>query len=126
MTLRKWNIIRLLGLLLASVLLLYPRLFFLNEQGTVLLQKAPLLDHLDLMCQWDCYYYIDQANLFPPYIGAFFPLYSLVFKGFSLLLRSWSPVQVTILLSNVFSVIANLIVLNLGEVLWPRTENERT
>lgn len=116
-------------LLLISLALHYPRLFFLADESFRATGKESFLENYPNLCKWDCGFYHYLANgtdfITNKHIAAFFPLFPLTLKFAHLLFPNLPLDSLSIILSNLFSVISIALVIVLGSYLWPNTEQKQ-
>jgi hypothetical protein len=106
---------------LASVAFRYPVWLFITNAGY--LQKIQFWENdYALVCRWDCNFYVSLTeNLLP---SAFFPLFSIVSK-FLMLVTGVSAALATLIASNLFTIVAGVLTLYLGELLWNKAQSTK-
>lgn len=76
-------------------------------------------------CIWDCNIYTQLSQDYSPAHSAFFPLFPLLIRGAHFILTTLGldlgPNGATLLVSNVFTLLAGALFLFYAERLWPRT-----
>jgi hypothetical protein len=111
-------------LLLFSVLCHFPRIFFIADESSRLTHQESLLANYPGLCKWDCgfyHYFAGQADLSTSHqFAAFFPLFPLILSGLHRVFPALALGSLSIVASNLFSVLAVALLVLLGRALWGR------
>jgi hypothetical protein len=105
---------------LGSIAFRYPVWAMLVDAGDIRGVK-PWDSNFGLLCSWDCSLYAGLSTTYRPEDSAFFPVFPLMIRGLNQLFPHFTPELCTLILSNVFTVLAGMLVLYLGDLIW----NER-
>ncbi|MGZ3697075.1 MAG: hypothetical protein ACXWPM_08055 [Bdellovibrionota bacterium] len=116
--------LRLLFAVVGVFFFRYPFLAFQFDAGDLQLVK-PWDNAFRIVCTWDCGGYADMSAHYGPENSAFFPLFPLLIRLAHSLVPSLSAVAATVLVSVAFTMIAGVLILFLGDRLWPKDLGEK-
>lgn len=110
--------ITLILIFIFSALMLYPRFYLLSDHTKHFLKQMISDNNWEVMCRWDCPWYLDQSTQYIHERSAFFPLYPILLSGMRTLLKLFSadftPQFVTLILSNLFVILSSCLAIPLG------------
>jgi hypothetical protein len=102
---------------LGSALFRYPVWAMLIDSGDIRGVK-PWDQAYGLLCSWDCSIYAPLSKAYGPENSAFFPGFPLLIRGMNFLFPGLHAAFCAILVSNLFAILAGVLVLYLGDLLW--------
>lgn len=117
------QIFKIFALLALSIAFHYPRIFFIADESWRITGQESLLKNYPILCKWDCGFYLSLTNergLSPQNkaVSAFFPLFSFFIAAVHRIIPDFPLKSLSIIISNVFSVLSLALLITLGKLLW--------
>lgn len=125
------KIFQIFAVLAISIAFHYTRIFFIADESWKITREESLIKNYPLLCKWDCGFYISIANgsgasVHDQAVSAFFPLFSIVLASVHRVIPSLPLNSLSIILSNMFSVLSVALLIALGKLLWNERNEKET